>query len=64
MDPELFAKRYGFPLDKADWIEIARLKENATFVTRSAGPYGGNPGGAIEVVVEPTQIKTVIHTTP
>jgi hypothetical protein len=62
MKPSEFATRYGFPLDAVDWIEIARLRENAMFVTRAAGPYGGNPGGALEVVVEPTQIESVIHT--
>ncbi|PKG36989.1 RHS repeat-associated core domain-containing protein, partial [Psychromonas sp. Urea-02u-13] len=56
-----YAARYGIPRDNvevADFYESGSLKSGADFVTRTAppDPDGINPGGAIEVVVNPNDV--------
>lgn len=49
-----YAKKYGIPkenIHNADFIEIAIVKKDSQFVTRTAPPAGGNPGGGVEIVV-------------
>ena len=54
-----FAARYGIPpqnVAAANFIETATVRAGARFVTRVAPAVGTNPGGGIEVVVEPGDI--------
>jgi hypothetical protein len=49
-----YASRYGIPagnVSNANFIEAARLRTGAPFVTRAAPGIGKNVGGGIEVVV-------------
>ena len=57
LDPEGYAKKYNIPLENiknADFVETAKLKKGAKFITREAGdaPGSTNTGRGIEVVVE------------
>lgn len=57
MNPEGYAKKYNIPVENtknADFIETAKLKQNANFITREAGtaPGSTNKGKGIEIVVE------------
>lgn len=49
-----YAQRYGIPESNTpfDFVETARIKPGAQFVTREAPGLGANGGGAIEVVIE------------
>ena len=47
-----YEAKYGVAFDQLEWILEGTIKPGARFVTRPAPPYGNNPGGAIEVVVE------------
>lgn len=49
-----YGGRYGMPqgnFEKADFIEVGRVKSGTSFVTRRAPGVGKNVGGEIEVVV-------------
>ena len=57
-----FATRYGIPpanVARADFIETGVLPRNVKFITRLAPPSPGgvNPGGGVEVVVAPKDIR-------
>jgi RHS repeat-associated protein len=57
LDPEGYAKKYNVPLENvknADFIETAKVKNGANFITREAGeaPGSANTGKGIEVVVD------------
>lgn|SRR5690554_5232398 len=59
-----YAARYGIPrenVESADFFEFGYLKPGAPYVTRSAppAPKGINPGGAIEVVVNPSDVEVL-----
>jgi RHS repeat-associated protein len=54
-----YAGRYGLPPQNvlnADFIEASVLRRGAPFVTRPAPAVGVNPGGGIEVVVDPYSV--------
>ena len=48
-----YAEKYGIPVENAqfDFVEVAALNPDSTFITREAPGLGANGGGGIEVVV-------------
>lgn len=54
-----YAKRYGIPAANAkfDFVETATLKPGEDFIVRAAPGVGANPGGALEIVVNPGGVK-------
>jgi len=62
---EEFAEMFGTnPIDTFanSFVEVAEMKAGAKFVTRKAPGFNGQPGGAIEVVVDPSDISVIVHT--
>ena len=62
-----YAQRYGVPPknSKFDFIQSGQIMQGEKFITRPAVPFGPNPGGAIEVVVNPdTVLPHVRNTAP
>ncbi len=54
-----YAARYGIPAEnvsRADFTTQARVPSGADYITRSAPGIGDNPGGGIEVVVNPNGV--------
>lgn len=62
-----FARNYGVPEKNIRgtrmFIEVGKLKPNASFITREAPGYGLNQGGAIEVVTNPNSVKLESYST-
>ncbi len=57
-----YSARYGVPpenMGKPDFVLCGRLKAGAQFITRTAPRVGANPGGGIEVVVEPGGVTNI-----
>ena len=55
-----FLAKFGIPNSNAavpDFYETAIIKPGAEFITRVAPGVGSNPGGSIEVVVDPGEVK-------
>ena len=62
-----YAQRYGVPPKNLpfDFIQSGQLMRGEKFITRPAAPFGPNPGGAIEVVVNSkTILPQVLNTSP
>ncbi|MDX1901195.1 MAG: tetratricopeptide repeat protein [Gammaproteobacteria bacterium] len=50
---ENYAKKMGSATTEFDHVDSAQLRPGAPIITRPAPPYGNNPGGGIEVIVDP-----------
>jgi hypothetical protein len=54
-----YTKKYGIPAGNRnfDFVEVGRLRQGSSFITREAPGVGTNTGGAIEAVTNPGAVK-------
>lgn len=59
-----YRSRYSVPrenLERADFVEIGKVREGTTFITRPAAPKFGGKGGGIEIVVPENSVIVEGH---